>query len=77
MQQELIDIEGAGTTYAVPLDDESAPNVYLTVTLLGEDEEGDLGFRYGLVNLPVEPNSAATERRSGWRCGAHRAGQAG
>lgn len=55
LDQQLIDIEGSGLTIPVPLDDDAAPNVYLSVTLLGEDEDGELAFRYGLVNLPVEP----------------------
>jgi alpha-2-macroglobulin len=47
---EVLDLSAAGETYSVDLEAESAPNVYLTVLLLGSAD-----FRFGVVNLPVIP----------------------
>ena len=38
------------------LSTEDAPNVYVAVTLLGQDEQGYPDFRQGYVNLPVDPS---------------------
>jgi len=48
-------VGGTGKTITLPLSKEEVPNVYLSVTLLGEDENGNLDFRQGYVNVPVEP----------------------
>lgn len=48
-------LEGNGTTISVPLSEEEIPNVYLSVTLLGQDEDGSLDFRQGYLDLQVEP----------------------
>lgn len=53
----VVDIAGSGRSVALPLGQEESPNVYLSVTLLGEDEEGRPDFRQGYINLPVEPAS--------------------
>ena len=52
---EVIPLTGSGREYSLPLTDEHAPNVYLSVTALGEGND----FRYGLVNIPVLPESQA------------------
>ena len=52
---EVISLTGSGREYSLPLTDEHAPNVYLSVTVLGPDND----FRYGLVNLPVAPDAQA------------------
>ena len=52
---ELLTLSGSGVEYSVPLTEEDAPNVYVTVTVLGQGND----FRYGLVNLPVAPDALA------------------
>jgi hypothetical protein len=52
---EVITLSGSGQEYSLPLTEEEAPNVYVSVTVLGQGNE----FRYGLVNLPVAPDAQA------------------
>ncbi|GAB4464206.1 MAG: hypothetical protein Kow0070_25690 [Anaerolineales bacterium] len=51
----VIPISGSGVEYPLPLTEEDAPNVYVSVTLLGQGND----FRHGLVNLPVAPEAKA------------------
>jgi uncharacterized protein YfaS (alpha-2-macroglobulin family) len=46
---EVITISGSGAEYSLPLTEADAPNVYVTVTMLGQGND----FRKGIVNLPV------------------------
>jgi len=55
MDTQVVDIEGAGYTLQLPLEEESAPNIYVSVILLGENENGDPDYRQGILNLPVKP----------------------
>ena len=48
-------LPAGGGNIAVPLDESAAPNIYLTVTLLGRRADGRPDFRYGVRSLPVEP----------------------
>ncbi|HEX9384943.1 MAG TPA: alpha-2-macroglobulin family protein, partial [Anaerolineales bacterium] len=50
---EVITLSGSGNEYSLPLTEEDAPNVYVSVTALGQGNE----FRYGLVNIPVAPEA--------------------
>ncbi|MBN2118242.1 MAG: Ig-like domain-containing protein [Anaerolineales bacterium] len=52
---EVITLSGSGREYSLPLTEDEAPNVYISVTVLGQGNE----FRYGLVNLPVAPEAQA------------------
>ena len=52
---EVIQLSGSGREYALPLTDAEAPNVYVSVTVLGQGND----FRHGLVNLPVAPDAQA------------------
>jgi uncharacterized protein YfaS (alpha-2-macroglobulin family) len=52
---EVITLSGNGEEYTIPLTEDDAPNVYLSVTALGQGND----FRYGLVNLPVAPDAQA------------------
>ena len=52
---ETYSITASGQEVTIPLSDEDAPNVYLAVTLIGEDPEGGVSFRQGYINLLVEP----------------------
>ena len=50
---EVITIRGNGIEYTLPLTDDDAPNVYVSVTVLGQGND----FRHGLVNIPVAPDA--------------------
>jgi uncharacterized protein YfaS (alpha-2-macroglobulin family) len=52
---EVIAISGSGREYALPLTEADAPNVYVSVTVLGQGND----FRQGLVNLQVAPDDKA------------------
>jgi alpha-2-macroglobulin len=56
LRHELIPIDAAGMDYTFPVDSSHIPNVYVSVTLLKEDDEGGLDFRQGYLNLGI--NSA-------------------
>ncbi|MFN8426101.1 MAG: Ig-like domain-containing protein [Anaerolineales bacterium] len=45
---ELITLSGSGDEYSFDVTEEDAPNVYVTVTVLNEND-----FRHGIVNIPV------------------------
>ena len=54
MQSEVVEISGPGLNYQLPLEAAFAPNIYLSVTLLGRD--GDhFDFRQGFIEIPVDP----------------------
>ncbi|HAV77449.1 MAG TPA: hypothetical protein DCX53_08850 [Anaerolineae bacterium] len=50
---EVVTISGSGMEYSLPLTDDDAPNVYLSVLVLGQGND----FRHGVVNLPVAPEA--------------------
>jgi hypothetical protein len=50
---EVLTLSGSGNEYSVELTEGDAPNVYVSVTVLGQGND----FRYGLVNLPVAPDA--------------------
>lgn len=49
----VLPVSGSGVEYSLPLTEDDAPNVYVSVTLLGQGND----FRQGLVNLPVQPEA--------------------
>lgn len=51
-KSEVINVSGSGREYSLPLTEADAPNVYVSVTILGQGND----FRSGLVNLPVAPD---------------------
>lgn len=55
LRYQVLTLGGSGTSLSLPLDGEDAPNVYVSVTLLGKKADGTPDFRQGYVNLPVEP----------------------
>ncbi len=56
MQSQVIQVSGTGYEWELPLTDDDAPNVYLSVTLLGRrSQDGAPDFRMGYINLPVTP----------------------
>jgi len=50
---ETIILNATGSTYSMPLTEAEAPNVYVAVTLLGEQNE----FRQGYATISVEPTA--------------------
>ena len=52
---EILRLSGTSEVLEIPLVEAYAPNVYVTVTLLGWDSEGRADFRFGLLELPVSP----------------------
>lgn len=55
LSREAISLSGSGVTYALPINKESVPNVYLSVSMVGTNQDGSLDYYYGLTNLDVEP----------------------
>ena len=55
LRHQVFTVEGSGSNLTLPLDDEDAPNVYVSVTLLGRQGADRPDFRQGYINLPVEP----------------------
>jgi uncharacterized protein YfaS (alpha-2-macroglobulin family) len=53
MNHQVIRLDPGGTTIPIALSQEDAPNVYIAVTLLGQDSEGHPDFRQGFTNLSV------------------------
>ena len=52
---EVITLSGSSREYSLPLTEDDAPNVYVSVTVLGQGND----FRSGLVNIPVAPDAQA------------------
>ncbi len=57
MQASVLSLEGSGVTYTLPLTDAEAPNVFISVTVLGQTPQGRPDFRQGYVALQVEPSA--------------------
>ena len=57
LRHRVLELEGAGTNLYLPLAGEDAPNVIVSVTLLGTSPEGRPDYRYGYLNLSVEPHA--------------------
>jgi uncharacterized protein YfaS (alpha-2-macroglobulin family) len=55
LSHQLVTLDPDGTTLSFPLTSDDAPNVYVSVTLLGQTSDGRPDFRQGYVELPVEP----------------------
>ncbi|HEY3312408.1 MAG TPA: Ig-like domain-containing protein [Anaerolineales bacterium] len=51
---DVITIPAEGYKFKLSLTDDSAPNIYISATLLGRE---GVDFRQGYVNLPVEPSA--------------------
>ncbi|HSB03151.1 MAG TPA: Ig-like domain-containing protein, partial [Anaerolineales bacterium] len=54
-QADVIRLSGSGREYSLALTEDEAPNVYVSVTVLGQGND----FRYGLVNVLVAPDAEA------------------
>ncbi len=56
MRYQILHLEPGGSTIPLALTTDEAPNIYISVTLLGADDQGNPDFRQGYVNLPVDPS---------------------
>ncbi len=52
-------LDESGYTLPLPLTDEDAPNVYVSVSLVGQGTEANVDFRQGYLNLLVDPAAQA------------------
>jgi uncharacterized protein YfaS (alpha-2-macroglobulin family) len=59
MDRQILNIEGTGHTLSIPILDESIPNVYVSVMLLGKNQAGLPDYRQGTIALTVPPLSKA------------------
>lgn len=57
LSHQVLDIKGSSFTFDVDLDDTHAPNVYLSVLLLGRTASGKPDFRIGYLELTVDAQS--------------------
>ena len=55
LSKELKSLAPGGTTLEFPLTGEASPNVFISVTLLGQDEQNRPDFRQGYLELTVNP----------------------
>jgi hypothetical protein len=55
LSEQALTLTPGGNTLEFPLTAEHAPNTYVSVTLLGGDEQGRPDFRQGYLNLAVAP----------------------
>ena len=56
MRYQVVQLAPGGDTIPLALSKEDAPNVYVAITLLGQDEQGNSDFRQGYVNLTIDPS---------------------
>ncbi len=54
MRYQIVELQPGGNTLSLALSTEDAPNVYVAITLLGQDADGNPDFRQGYTNLPVD-----------------------
>jgi len=54
MRYQILRLEPGGNTVPLALTTDDAPNVYVAVTMLGQDDQGNPDFRQGYVNLSVD-----------------------
>ncbi len=58
MRSQVIYLTKAGEDLALPLSEEDAPNVYVSVTLMGRAPDGGLDFRIGYQELQVDASQS-------------------
>jgi uncharacterized protein YfaS (alpha-2-macroglobulin family) len=57
LRHQVLSIQGNGQEMQIPLTAEDAPNVYLSVTLLGRNQANQPEFRQGMLDLTVAPQA--------------------
>ncbi len=55
MESQIVTIEGSGYAFEIPITENSVPNLYVSVILLGKEQAGQPNFRHGTLNLRVSP----------------------
>jgi len=55
LRHQVLQLSEAAPTLSLPLSAEDAPNVYVSVTLIGRSASDQPEFRQGYINLNVEP----------------------
>lgn len=55
MRSQVIELTDSSYELALPLSEEDAPNIYVSVTLLGRTNAGGPDFRQGYMQLKIEP----------------------
>ncbi len=55
LRHEVLRLPPGGDNLEIPLSSQEAPNVYLSILLLGNTPDGRPDFRAGYLNLPVAP----------------------
>jgi len=55
LRHEVLELDSSGMNYAITLTDLDAPNVYVSVTLIGLNTDQAPGFSQGYLNLKVTP----------------------
>jgi uncharacterized protein YfaS (alpha-2-macroglobulin family) len=56
LRYQILELEPGGSTIPLALSNEDAPNIYIAVTLLGQDDEGHPDFRQGYIDISVDPS---------------------
>jgi uncharacterized protein YfaS (alpha-2-macroglobulin family) len=54
LRYQILQLEPGGSTVPLALTNDEAPNVYIGVTLIGKDSQGNADFRQGYINLLVD-----------------------
>jgi uncharacterized protein YfaS (alpha-2-macroglobulin family) len=57
LRHQVLSIQGNGQELQIPISVEDAPNIYLSVTLLGRNQNNQPDFRQGMLNLTVVPQA--------------------
>jgi uncharacterized protein YfaS (alpha-2-macroglobulin family) len=61
LRHQVLSLEAGGVALDLPLEAVDAPNVYVSVTVLGWDPRGRPDFRQGYLNLHVDPRDQVLE----------------
>ncbi|MBG7610254.1 MAG: hypothetical protein IZT55_05235, partial [Anaerolineae bacterium] len=56
MRNIVTSIDGAGYSLSLPLTIDDAPNVYVSVTVIGYDDDGEVDFQQGYMDILVAPD---------------------
>ncbi len=57
MRYQVISVPAGGGQAPLALSEDDSPNVYVSITLLGQGATNQLDFRQGYLELPVDPTS--------------------
>jgi len=55
MESQVLDISGSGFPLSIPITEESVPNVFVSVILLGRDEASRPNYKLGIKEITVDP----------------------